>query len=71
MKKKLDIFVEKLDEHNSKSILQCSNIVNDKMLGYICLGNCSQTRTWTSNQVRTFSIISKIIFTAASKLPVQ
>ena len=57
----------KLYDNGCKSVLQCANISENKFLGYLCLGTCSNTRTWTSNQVRTFSILSKIIFTALDK----
>ena len=57
----------KLHDNNCKSVLQCANINDNKFVGYLCLGTCSSTRTWTSNQVRTFSILSKIIFSALGK----
>ncbi|MBE5936131.1 MAG: diguanylate cyclase [Lachnospiraceae bacterium] len=58
----------KLSDNGVKSVLQCADINDNKFVGYLCLGTCTDTRTWTTNQVRTFSILSKIIFTALDKL---
>ena len=62
---------EYLSSNGSKSVLQAANVNNDKYLGYLCISNCSRQMTWSANQVRTLSILSKIIFSAIGKLPLK
>ena len=62
---------EYLSETGSKSVLQAANINKDKYVGYLCLSKCEKQMTWTPNQVRTLSILSKIIFSAIGKLPLK
>lgn len=62
---------EYLSSNGSKSVLQAANVLNDKFVGYLCLSNCTKQMTWSANQVRTLSILSKIIFSAIGKLPLK
>lgn len=62
---------EYLSTNGSKSVLQAANIHKDKYMGYFCISNCQKHLTWTPNQVRTFSILAKIIFSAIGKLPLK
>ena len=60
-----------LTSNGTKSVLQAANVNNEKYLGYLCISNCSKQTTWSSNQVRTFSILSKIIFSAIGKITLK
>ena len=62
---------EYLCTNNSKSVLQAANINKDKYVGYLCMSSCEKQTTWSANQVRTFSILAKIIFSAIGKLPLK
>ena len=62
---------ECLENETQNVVVKIPGANNDKYLGYLCISNCSRQMTWSANQVRTLSILSKIIFSAIGKLPLK
>lgn len=62
---------EWLGRNNTKSVLQCGNFIDKEFRGFLTLGNCKSPHSWSLSEVKTVSLLCKVIFPIITKLPVK
>ncbi|MCR5609734.1 MAG: diguanylate cyclase [Lachnospiraceae bacterium] len=62
---------EELTKNGTQSVLQCANIRNGKLCGFVSIATCSDATSWNVGDVRTFTILCKILFSAIVKVPIK